>query len=62
MAGDLFQGVGTVVIGEPEGNMQTYMETLKKVIKLNPKCVFPSHGIALGGSHILQKNLVTRIC
>jgi ribonuclease/clavin/mitogillin len=53
-AGDLFQGVGTVVIPEREGSMLKYFQTLKKVIKLNPKTVFPSHGIGLGGVNILE--------
>lgn len=61
LAGDLFQGLGTVVIGGPEGDMKTYCETLKKVIALNPKVVFPSHGIGLGGPNILQKTLEHRL-
>jgi glyoxylase-like metal-dependent hydrolase (beta-lactamase superfamily II)/8-oxo-dGTP pyrophosphatase MutT (NUDIX family) len=60
IVGDLFQGVGTVVVGGEEGNMTKYMESLEKVIKLNPQCVFPSHGIALGGTNILQKTLMHR--
>jgi endoribonuclease LACTB2 len=57
IAGDLFQGVGTVVIGGREGDMQKYFETLQKVIELSPKVVFPSHGIGLGGTSILEKTL-----
>lgn len=60
LAGDLFQGVGTVVIGAPEGDMSRYFKSLEKVIKLNPKCVYPSHGIALGGTYILAKILEHR--
>ncbi len=60
IVGDLFQGVGTVVVGGDEGNMIKYFESLKKIIALNPKCVIPSHGIALGGTNILQKNLKHR--
>jgi ribonuclease/clavin/mitogillin len=61
IAGDLFQGQGTVVIGEPEGDMNLYMNTLKKVIDLNPDFLFPSHGIVLGGTNILQKTLKHRL-
>lgn len=61
IAGDLFQGVGTVVVGDEEGDMAQYMKTLEYVIGLSPKCVFPSHGIALGGVNILQKTLEHRI-
>lgn len=57
IAGDLFQGVGSVVVGGEEGNMKKYMASLKKVIALKPDCVIPSHGIALGGTAILEKNL-----
>ncbi len=57
IAGDLFQGVGTVVIGDDEGDMAEYFKTLEKVILLNPRVVFPSHGIGLGGVNILQNTL-----
>jgi endoribonuclease LACTB2 len=60
IAGDLFQGVGTVVIGGEEGNMKKYFETLEKVIRLNPKVLFPSHGIALGGISMLEFTLAHR--
>lgn len=55
IVGDLFQGIGTVVVGGDEGDMQKYMESLNKVIKLKPGCVIPSHGIPLGGASILEK-------
>jgi ribonuclease/clavin/mitogillin len=57
---DLFQGIGTVVVGGEEGDMQKYFSTLKKVIELKPDCVIPSHGIALGGTFILEKTLEHR--
>jgi ribonuclease/clavin/mitogillin len=60
IAGDLFQGVGTVVIGGEEGDMAKYFKTLEKVISLNPKVLYPSHGIGLGGVGILEKTLAHR--
>ena len=60
LAGDLFQGIGTVVIGDDEGDMAKYMQTLEKVIALKPRAVYPSHGIALGGTTILEKTLEHR--
>ncbi len=60
IAGDLFQGVGTVVVGGDEGDMQKYFSTLEKVIQMNPKVLFPSHGIGLGGVTILEKTLEHR--
>lgn len=60
IVGDLFQGIGTVVVGGEEGNMTKYMQSLKKIIDLAPRCVIPSHGIALGGTYILEKTLKHR--
>jgi endoribonuclease LACTB2 len=60
LAGDLFQGIGTVVIGAPEGDMAKYMRTLEKVILLAPRVIFPSHGIGLGSTFILEKTLEHR--
>jgi glyoxylase-like metal-dependent hydrolase (beta-lactamase superfamily II)/8-oxo-dGTP pyrophosphatase MutT (NUDIX family) len=60
IAGDLFQGVGTVVIGGEEGDMAKYFATLEKVIQLAPKVLFPSHGIGLGGTSILERTLEHR--
>lgn len=60
LAGDLFQGIGTVVIGGEEGDMIKYFDTLERVIRLSPSVVFPSHGIGLGGTTILEKTLQHR--
>ncbi len=60
LAGDLFQGVGTVVIGGDEGDMSKYFKTLERIIVLNPKVIFPSHGIGLGGVSILERTLEHR--
>ena len=60
IAGDLFQGVGTVVIGDEEGDMAEYFRTLERIITMNPRVVFPSHGIGLGGTNILQNTLEHR--
>lgn len=57
IVGDLFQGIGTVVVGGIEGSMLEYFKSLKRVILMNPKVIFPSHGIALGGVEILKKTL-----
>ncbi|MCT4640715.1 MAG: MBL fold metallo-hydrolase [Bacteriovoracaceae bacterium] len=60
IVGDIFQGVGSVVVGGQNASMLDYMNTLKMIIKEDPKCVIPSHGIALGGTHIIEKNLKHR--
>jgi len=60
LVGDLIQGIGTVVIGGDEGNMNKYFDSLRKVILLNPGIILPSHGIALGSTFRLQKTLEHR--
>jgi len=57
---DLIQGVGTVVIARPEGNMRKYFASLRKIIELNPQVIYPSHGGALGGVHRLEETLKHR--
>lgn len=61
LVGDLIQGIGTVVIKSPEGNMQKYFKSLKRVIQLNPKIIIPSHGVPLGGVHYLKEALNHRL-
>ncbi len=60
IAGDLIQGIGTVVVGGPEGNMKKYMNSLDRVIKLGPRFIFPSHGIGLGGTFKIEETLKHR--
>jgi ribonuclease/clavin/mitogillin len=60
IVGDLIQGVGTVVIAPPEGNMRKYFESLRKVIALDPAVIIPSHGMAMGTTHYLKKALQHR--
>lgn len=60
LVGDLIQTIGTVVIGDDEGNMAEYFKTLNRVIGLNPKYLIPSHGIIIGGTHKLKQTLMHR--
>lgn len=57
IVGDLIQGIGTVVIAPPEGNMRKYFASLRRVIELDPAVIIPSHGLALGGTHFLRQAL-----
>lgn len=57
IVGDLIQGVGTVVIAKPEGNMRKYYASLQKIIALNPRVIFPSHGHGMGTVHRLAETL-----
>lgn len=61
IAGDLFQGIGTVVIGGEEGDMKKYLSSLERIIKLSPKVIFPSHGIGVGGTYVLEKIIEHRL-
>ncbi len=57
VVGDLFQGIGTVVVED----IVQYMNSLQKVIELKPKYIFPSHGMGLGGINLLQKIVEHRL-
>lgn len=61
IAGDLFQSQGSVVIGGRGSSMKAYMESLVKVIKQNPKVLYPSHGIPLGSLDPLKKLIRHRL-
>lgn len=61
LVGDLIQGVGSVVIGGEGSSMIEYMQSLQKVIKLNPSYVLPSHGLILGGTQALENVYQHRI-
>ena len=43
-AGDVIAGVGTVVINPPEGDMQVYLDTLKRLQQMDITEIVPSHG------------------
>lgn len=44
LTGDLIVGAGTVVIAPPDGNMQAYFHSLKRLLALGPKVLWPGHG------------------
>jgi endoribonuclease LACTB2 len=58
---DLIQGVGTVVIGGPESSMRKYLQSLQRVIELDPAVVIPSHGAALGTTYRIRETLSHRL-
>ena len=60
IVGDLIQTVGTVAIGGDEGNMAKYFQSLQKIIDLDPNVIYPSHGIAIGGTWKLKETLKHR--
>ena len=44
LAGDLVAGGSTIVIDPPEGDMDDYLNSLQKVIDLEPRYLLPAHG------------------
>lgn len=44
VAGDMVAGIGTLVIDPPEGNMDQYLASLRRLAELEPRTLFPSHG------------------
>ncbi|TXH06170.1 MAG: MBL fold metallo-hydrolase [Nevskiaceae bacterium] len=60
LVSDLIQGVGTVVVGGPEGNMRKYFDSLQRVIDWDPDVIIPSHGIALGTTYRIRETLKHR--
>jgi len=44
LSGDLVVGSGTTLVGPPDGNMRLYMDSLRKVRKLDPALILPGHG------------------
>ncbi len=57
LVGDLIQGLGTVVISKPEGNMRKYFESLRRIIALDPMTIYPSHGVGMGSTYRLRDTL-----
>jgi glyoxylase-like metal-dependent hydrolase (beta-lactamase superfamily II) len=47
IAGDLVAGQSTIVIDPPDGNMEEYLTSLRRVRSLEPRILFPSHGPAI---------------
>ena len=44
IAGDLVSGLSTILVGFAEGDMDDYLDALRRVAALDPKTVLPSHG------------------
>jgi glyoxylase-like metal-dependent hydrolase (beta-lactamase superfamily II) len=57
---DLAQAGATVVIPDEGGDMQSYYDSLQRVIELNPRTLVPSHGVIMGGVHLLETTLEHR--
>lgn len=46
IVGDMLSTVSTILINPPEGHMQTYLDSLKRLLDCNIKTLYPAHGPA----------------
>ncbi len=44
IAGDMVAGHSTIIIDPPEGDMDDYLQSLSRLISLQPKTLLPAHG------------------
>jgi len=58
---DLAQTIGSILIPDEGGDLAVYMQSLQRVIDLQPKVVLPSHGIPTGGTFLLERTLQHRL-
>lgn len=42
--GDLVLGTGTAMVGHPDGHMGSYLESLERLLRLEPDRLYPGHG------------------
>jgi ribonuclease/clavin/mitogillin len=47
ITGDMVAGHSTIIIDPPEGDMTAYMESLQKLVALEPKVLLPAHGMMI---------------
>jgi ribonuclease/clavin/mitogillin len=44
VVGDMVAGEGTIVLDPPEGNLSDYLSSLKRLLALDARILFPAHG------------------
>ena len=44
LGGDMVSGYSSVVINPPDGSMAEYLDSLERLLDLNPQVILPSHG------------------
>jgi glyoxylase-like metal-dependent hydrolase (beta-lactamase superfamily II) len=56
LAGDMMSTISTIIIDPPEGNLQTYMQSLERISTLTMTTLYPAHGPAVrNGQRLVQK-------
>jgi glyoxylase-like metal-dependent hydrolase (beta-lactamase superfamily II) len=59
--GDAVLGRGTSVVDPPEGDLVVYLRSLRRMLELQPRTIYPGHGpVALHGTAKLQEYLEHR--
>jgi glyoxylase-like metal-dependent hydrolase (beta-lactamase superfamily II) len=59
-SGDHIMSGSTVVIAPPDGHMDTYMASLRKVKGLDPALIYPGHGPVIEGAGVIDEYLAHR--
>jgi len=54
IAGDLVSGLSTILVGLDDGDMDAYLDALRRAAALDPKTVLPSHGPPLPGKALAE--------
>ncbi len=58
IAGDMLSTVSTIVIDPPEGHLQTYMESLERLLETPMTTLYPAHGPAIPDGHDLVRRYI----
>jgi endoribonuclease LACTB2 len=62
VAGDLVAGIGTVIVDPPEGDMLDYLASLRRLLDLGPRVIYPAHGpVVPAGADKLREYLAHRL-
>lgn len=61
IVGDMLSTISTILIDPPEGHMQTYLDSLNKLLGFPIKTLYPAHGPAkLNGTALIHELLLHR--
>jgi len=52
-AGDLVASQGTIIIDPPQGHMGDYLESLRTLLAMQPRILWPAHGAPIADPHTL---------
>jgi glyoxylase-like metal-dependent hydrolase (beta-lactamase superfamily II) len=59
--GDTVVGRGTSFIDPPEGDLARYLQTLRRMLELHPRTIYPGHGaVRTGAERVLREYIAHR--